>query len=140
MQAEVRLNALTDVASAKGAHVRRQLVFFRATPAALEESFNRSRIMVCVEHPPYRIDSLWEAPCNCVGFSLPALAPEAKQEDQRVPVAMPWEEISIIRQILRQVSCLRIRFWQSMGYDCLPLPMPERWSACLRSTTTNTEL
>jgi hypothetical protein len=36
VQAEVRLNALTDVASAKGAHVRRQLVFFRATPAALE--------------------------------------------------------------------------------------------------------
>ena len=32
---DVRLNALTDVASAKGAHSRGQLCFFRATPEAL---------------------------------------------------------------------------------------------------------
>jgi tRNA U38,U39,U40 pseudouridine synthase TruA len=32
---DVRLNALTDVASAKGSHSRNQLCFFRATPEAL---------------------------------------------------------------------------------------------------------
>ena len=34
-QPQVKLNALAEVATAKGAHARGQLLFFRATPAAL---------------------------------------------------------------------------------------------------------
>lgn len=66
----VRLNALTDVASAKGAHSRGQLCFFRATPAALALVASGERRPALPRHgddPPAAI----AGPLRALGGSWP---------------------------------------------------------------------
>ena len=110
--ADVRLNALSDVASAKGAHSRGQLCFFRATPEALalvasgqprRPALDPALASHCVLGPLRALGEAWPRPSRLrvryyilQGEPQPDLAPFAWYVREPLPLESLQRAVSVL--------------------------------------------